>query len=137
MLYINIRKIFKYYKKILKLKTKLKIYNKYINTFAFVIPKNYIICGKNEIKRMEKHLIKYGYIHVHPNFNSNNLEEIICYQLLHEIGHALDYKLNKNRFLKNLKSYNITDIKAYNKNKIEIIANKFANKEIKNFYYDK
>jgi hypothetical protein len=124
-----IKNLFLKYKKIYKLKTKLFFKNKTKYPCYFVLPNNYIVFGINHIKQLQKRFINNEVI-CYDGIILKDTLQALYYQLLHELGHSIDYKNNKKRVLK--------DTNNYNKNspllcfhRLEIIADNFANKEIK------
>jgi hypothetical protein len=131
----KIEALFNYYKKTYNLKTKLIIRIDNVTAFSFVIPFNYIICGKKEINQIKKVLNKKNISIECGKIRTSNFEEIICYHLLHEIGHAIDYNLNQKRFIAKSKNYeHFKSFKKYQNHPLEKRADKFAYKEIQKFY---
>ena len=118
----ELRKIFDYYKKKYKLKTRLSLNNN--ERCAFNYNKNYISYDINYVAIISNKII--------DKYNVNH-KLIFC--LLHELGHAIDKKYNKKQVDKEKDKmsyilYNF-DVEYALSLPFEKRANKFAKKELK------
>jgi hypothetical protein len=136
----RLRTIFNQYKRKLNLRTKLLFVSEHLPNimFSFTVPDNTIICSLTVANQFQKELLqdKRNYIVCSEKFESSDFEEVLCYNLLHEIGHALDYKLHRYRVLLDSLNYCVKKSALQHfKHPLEKIANKFAEREIKKFSY--
>ena len=87
----ELKEIFNYYNK--RYKLKLKLYFDYHK--SFFRPDEFINIDFDEVKQYSEFNKK--------RFNCNDFRELTLTTLLHELGHAIDHKINKKYFLKEFK----------------------------------